>query len=235
MLLAIPGQAPSLIFLLAGQSNMLGQGTVKELPAAFAGSSASALIWQEGQWRPLVAAGDTFGPEISFAHTLGAALPNERIGIVKLAVGGTQIDLWSPADDLSLYAELRSRWKAAQAAAPDARVAAMLWMQGERDARTSDAAETYGSKLRRLVLAIRKDVRRPDLPFLCGLVNPPYPYAAVVRAAQSALPKDLPNTAVVSPDGLEKKADDLHYNTSGQMELGRRFAGAYLQLTGPAK
>jgi hypothetical protein len=234
LLLISQEQAPSVIFLLAGQSNMFGLGAVKELPAAYAKPPANVVIWEGGQWRRLPA-GVTFGPELSFAHTLGSVLPNERLGIVKLAVGGTHIDLWSAADDESLYAELLRRLRAAQGAAPGARVAAMLWMQGERDASTSDAAATYGAKLRRLVLAIRKDVRRPDLPFLCGLVNPPYPYAEAVRAAQARLPKDLANTAAVSTDGLDKKPDNLHYSTSGQIELGRRFAAAYLQLVGSAR
>jgi hypothetical protein len=106
----------------------------------------------------------------------------------------------------------------------------MLWMQGERDARTQEAAQAYGVKLRELVLAIRKDVGRDDLPFLCGQVNPPYPYAETVRLAQASLPSTVRRTILIRTEGLEKNSDNLHYSTEGQIELGRRFAAAYLQL-----
>jgi hypothetical protein len=44
---------PTVIFLLAGQSNMLGQGAVRDLPPAYATPAASSVIWQDGQWREL--------------------------------------------------------------------------------------------------------------------------------------------------------------------------------------
>jgi len=33
----------------------------------------------------------------------------------------------------------------------------------------------------------------------------------------------------VKTDDLAKRNDHLHYNTQGQLELGKRFARAYLQ------
>jgi hypothetical protein len=54
-----------------------------------------------------------------------------------------------------------------------------------------------------------------------------------VRAAQAALPERVPRTAVVYTDGLGKQADSIHYDTAGQLELGKRFARAYSALASP--
>ena len=38
----------------------------------------------------------TFGPEIAFGHEMAKAWPDETIGIVKFAIGGTSILTWKP-------------------------------------------------------------------------------------------------------------------------------------------
>jgi hypothetical protein len=101
--LSTPQQTPTVIFLLAGQSNMVGQGAARDLPPAYARIAANSLTWQDGQWRSLVPTGETFGPEFSFVHTFSAAFPNERIGIVKLAAGR-----WS-CNDIATRASRRWR------------------------------------------------------------------------------------------------------------------------------
>jgi hypothetical protein len=225
-------QSPTLVFLLAGQSNMAGLGPVRQLPRTYRTHPANVLVWRDEAWVPLVAAGWGFGPEISFGSAIAAALPTERIGIVKVAATGAGIDRWSPQNAQSLYATWLTQAQASLRAAPDARVAGALWVQGERDARAADTAAAYGGKLRALVAAVRRDVDRPDLPFLCAQVNPPLPFAREVRAAQAALAAQVPSTVLVSTDGLGKWADKMHYDSAGQVELGRRFARAYLKLVG---
>lgn len=72
-----------------------------------------------------------------------------------------------------------------------------------------------------------------DLPFIFGQVDPPadrYPASEEVRNAQRAAERLIPRSKMVSTEGLAKHDDQLHYNTAGQLELGRRFARAYLEL-----
>ena len=227
--------SPTLIFLLAGQSNMVGLAEVLLLPKVFQAFPPNVVIWDGGDWKPMNVQGTTFGPEVAFAHAVAIALPNERIGIVKYAKGGTAIREWAPTNQQSLYAELMKQYRAAHEATPSARPAAMLWMQGERDSRQADTAAAYGGNLQELVAAARKEGGDANLPFLCGLVNPPvqqgYTYVDTVRAAQIALPKQTRRAALVSTNGLQKNADNLHYGAQGQLELGLRFAQAYLSLT----
>ncbi len=226
-------EPPTLIFLLGGQSNMVGMGEVPLLPKAYKPMPASVSVWEEGEWKPMTAQGDRFGPEFSFAHDLAAALPKERIGIIKHAKDGSPIAEWSPDDPQSLYAGLMSRHRAAREAAPGARTVAMLWMQGERDARFADAAAIYGRKLQEFVAAVRRDVGEENLAFLCGHVNPSsrtHTFVNAVRAAQADLPKRVRRFVLVSTNGLHKRDDNLHYDAKAQVELGKRYAKAYLNL-----
>jgi hypothetical protein len=106
-------------------------------------------------------------------------------------------------------------------------------MQGERDARYPEAGRAYEQNLEALIHSLRRDLDAPGLPFLLGRINPPpshYPAVEEVQRAQAAVAQRLDGVALVSTEGLAKHRDELHYNTAGQIELGRRFAEAFLQL-----
>jgi hypothetical protein len=49
-----------------------------------------------------------------------------------------------------------------------------------------------------------------------------------VREAQETLKRS--GYAWIDCDDLDKHSDNLHYNTKGQIELGRRFAAAMVKL-----
>ncbi|WP_438001589.1 sialate O-acetylesterase [Sorangium sp. So ce185] len=102
---------PVKLFVLAGQSNMVGYGVGTALPAEL---QSQPDIWydhhnpdaREGgpyaaatstDWGPLEPKGEArrYGPEITFGHAMAAAYPEHRIAIVKLAQGGTNlVDHW---------------------------------------------------------------------------------------------------------------------------------------------
>jgi len=103
---------------------------------------------------------------------------------------------------------------------------AFLWMQGERDARIPEAGKDYYSNFKNFIQAIRQRTGQSDLPFIFGMVNPPAErYAALesVRNAQRKIATELPNVFIIETDDLEKLTDKLHYNTAGQLEMGKRF------------
>ena len=97
------------------------------------------------------------------------------------------------------------------------------------------AGAQYGENLRVLVDALRSDLDDQELPFIFGQVDLPpdrYPATAQVRAAQQAAAPLISGAVMVSTEGLAKRPDDLHYDTAGQLELGRRFARAYIEMQG---
>jgi hypothetical protein len=237
---------PDIILICAGQSNMVGQGDRADLSAPVL--THGALFWdhEHQQWTSQLPDGETtFGPEVGFAEAIGASLPELRIGLVKHAVGGTSLLAWHPnwsadraaqtknADAGPLYAQLQEQITAARAVTPDAPIAGCLWMQGERDTIFPDATQTYYENLLALVTRLRHDVRVPDLPFVLGRVNPPHdekrPGYATVREAQEQVGSSV-SAQWVDVDDLSMHADQLHFDSVGQRELGHRMALAWMSL-----
>lgn len=234
---------PPLVLLLAGQSNMEGYGRTADLGAEDAVWPANVRYFEDGAAAdPL--GGNNFGPEIRLAQVLSEAMPGREIRLVKVAVGGTSLLAWAPAWDSTsaaitgnagagpMYAHLMAAVDSVTAG-EDMEIGAAFWMQGERDARFADVGPGYGERIADLVTALRADLGMADLPFILGIVNPPadrYPALDAVRSAQRALADDDADVWLVDTDDISKWDDNLHYDSAGQLELGRRFAQAYLEV-----
>jgi hypothetical protein len=235
---------PPLVLLLAGQSNMEGYGRTADLDAEDAVWPANVLYFEDG-----VAAdplgGNNFGPEISMAQVLSEALPGREIRLVKVAVGGTSMLAWAPSWDSTsaaitgnagagpMYAHLMAAVDSVTAG-EEVEIGAAFWMQGERDARFADVGPGYGERIAGLVAALRADLGLAEMPFILGIVNPPadrYPALDEVRSAQRALAGEDAAVWLVDTDDISKWDDNLHYDSVGQLELGRRFARAFLEVS----
>ena len=185
---------PTQLFILSGQSNMVGWGNSLELDSvARFGHDNRLVMFEGGEWRNLKPfqspstrqregwniAEHTFGPEIGFAHALAAARPDKRIGIVKQAVGGTGIMAWAPewneadaaltndARKGPLYKELIAKALAAKKTG-NVELRGFLWLQGGKDMIAMETAERYAENLKTLVAAVRRDLGAPRLPVLVG-------------------------------------------------------------------
>lgn len=234
-------QAKELIFILAGQSNMVGQGTASKLPAAYRRAPTNVQFYYNGYLTPINRFRH-FGPEIGFAHELSRHFPHDTIKLIKFAVGGTSLFAWDPQWSPSRASTTRNA-----SAGPlfkkllktvkiqfkdDSELAGVLWMQGEADAKYPTAARQYAGNLNRFITALRHELHVPNALFIMGSVNPPvklFPAAALVQQAQRHAVSRIRNTRLVRTDDLNKRNDHLHYNTEGQLELGKRFARAYLK------
>ena len=234
-------QAKELIFVLAGQSNMAGQGTAKELPPAFRKVPRNVEFYYNGYKAPLNRFRH-FGPEIGFAHEISRHFPKDKIKLIKFAVGGTSLFAWDPNWNASKAKTTRNA-----SAGPlfkkliktanitlkknNSKLAGILWMQGETDAKYPVAAKQYAGNLNRFVNKLRSELKSPNALFIMGAVNPPirlFPAAPIVQKAQKQAAKRIRNLRLVRTEDLEKRNDHLHYSTKGQLELGRRFARAFL-------
>ena len=100
---------PIKTFICAGQSNMVGYGDSTKLPADLRKGNDRVLMFENGKWQPLrphkpAIQGQrrlgltefSFGPEIAFGHEMAKAFPDETIGIIKHAAGGTSLLAWKP-------------------------------------------------------------------------------------------------------------------------------------------
>ncbi len=235
-------QSNELVFILAGQSNMAGQGTTAKLPAAYRRTPANVKFYFNG-YPAEMSHFARFGPEIGFAHALSRRFPHKTIKLIKFAVGGTSMFAWDPNWRLGKARETRNasagplfekliKTVRRHTHVKGVKFAGILWMQGETDARYSNAAHTYAQNLSRFVRALRKELHAPSLAFFMGEVDPPinaFPYRDMVRKAQKRSTASIRNSRLVSTKGLAKRSDHLHYNAVGQLALGMRFAKAFIQ------
>ena len=80
-----------------------------------------------------------------------------------------------------------------------------------------------------MIVNLRKDLGDADLPFIAGQVN--NTPVLKINDVIASLPNAVPNTAVVSSEGL-KCYDRWHFDTDSQIELGKRYAKALLKRRG---
>lgn len=183
-----------------------------------------------------------FGPEITLARTLVRQPGSGRIAVIKIGYFGTNLAHdWRPgaAEGNRLYAQLLVEVSHALALldkeglAP--RLAGFFWMQGETDAARIEHARAYAGNLASFVAALREDLKSPALPFVLGRIGPPpargYPHQTLVRDAQASIPDKVARVAWVDTDDLPRETDGIHLVATGVMELGIRWAHAWLELT----
>ncbi|GHO46081.1 sialate O-acetylesterase [Ktedonospora formicarum] len=253
------------IWVLAGQSNMEGVGNLTDVekPSPFVHSLQSREEWAVAEeplhWpneSPRIIHHKLLGadavPDPLPSHNparktgagLGLAFAKERyirtgvpIGLIPAAHGGTSLEQWDPElrelGDASLYGALLKRIESV-----GGKVAGVLWYQGESDTSSLENVKYYQDRMYRLLIALRRDLRQPDLPFYCVQLGCTVSFDADarnwngIREAQRTWPLQLPHTAMVSAIDLELD-DSIHIGTQGLKRLGRRLADVADSLPSP--
>lgn len=252
-----PSQGKTIkVFVLSGQSNMVGQGSSRDLPVELRRGAPRILMFEEGRWQPLRPIGLTFGPEIAFAQTMAKTWPDETIGVVKQAENDTGVLAWHPKWTFeqaqrtndghkgNLWTVLTDKVHAAMAATPS-ELKGFIWLQGGSDMAKADLGREYLDNLAAVVEGFRREFDAPELPIvlgswrtdlpddlseLRGKFKPRRPGAFDVMQAHYEIQVEEPPALMVGLRDLELGPDKVHYNTNGQLELGRLFADGYLKL-----
>jgi len=241
------------VFILAGQSNMKGRGHVPDSQPDFErifnmrlpdGRIEKARHPLHAVWR-----GDQIGekdnsgvgPGLAFAEALVREEAGLTILLVPCASGGSWADQWLPSGQL--YERAIDRAREALRSAPGldrgktARIAGVLWLQGESDAEEGRYAG-YASKLDRIVRSFRRDLGEPRLPFVAATIGSfikprhgRFDHVEDINGALLSLPERVPDTACVDARDLDGHIGDfLHYNTASQQIIGKRLARSYLGI-----
>lgn len=225
------------LYLLAGQSNMVGRAPLEGVltPDPRVHMLAAEDVWMvakepvhEQRTRPdKVQIGAGLG--LSFARDM-VRRTGVPVGLIPCARGGTSLEQWNPAHKpqlrRSLYGNLLAR--ARLAGGP---FKAMLWYQGEAEASSPKLAATYLERFEKLVGSFRADLAQPDLPvyFAQLSIHPvdPKPDMVVgwnlVREAQRQAAARIPNTGMVATLDFTL-TDPIHLDGPSLQALGRRFA-----------
>jgi len=238
----LPGDTAQLdLYLLMGQSNMKGRGTMPEEPKH--DPRIVMMHLKDDSWyvarHPLHLTGDpkTFaghdnagvGPGLAFAEALAAQNPKVAVGLVPCAVGGSSIHLWQKGAKLYDQALRRAKLALQTTAPVKARIRGVLWLQGEANANTAGLA-VHESKLLKLIDDLRADLALPDLPFIACTIGEMGDASQLAdKAAMNqlllALPSKRAHTACVDARDLKTHiGDSVHFDTPAQSEIGKRFA-----------
>ncbi|GAB2558867.1 sialate O-acetylesterase [Spirosoma areae] len=237
-----PGISPAKfhLYLLAGQSNMAGRGTVETVD-----KTPHSRVWvlnRDNQWVPATEPlhfdkPDVVGvgPGLAFGKLMAARDTTVFIGLIPAAAGGSAIDAWQPGgyhDQTKShpYDEAISRAKLAQQTGT---LHGILWHQGESDSKPELVA-TYEQKLTQLIGRFRQELTSPAVPVVVGTLGDFYvaktPSAVQINAILRNLPKRDPRVACVDASGLTDKGDKTHFNAPSARELGRRYAEAITKM-----
>ena len=238
----LPSKERFHLYVLAGQSNMAGRGSVE------AGDKAPhqrvLMLSKEMKWVP---ASDPMhfdkpiagvGPGLTFGRVIAEAQPDITVGLIPCAVGGSPIETWTPG---AYYVETKSHpWddmiERLHAAQRTGMLKGILWHQGESDC-NPERAPAYEKRLHELIARLREAVKSPNLPFIAGQIGRFQgttwtPSHDLVDQAHRDLPMKVPHTAFVESTGLKDKGDKLHFDAVSAREFGQRYATEFLKLNG---
>lgn len=235
------------VFLLAGQSNMTGQGRADELKEPYNKPHERIRVWANNRWEYFVPK-RSFGPGLNLAHELAKHWPDDTIGVIKVAIGGTGILSFQPdwtresADRTkdgrkgNLYRDMIDAVKAARKVS-NFELTGFAWKQGGKDMRSKELGAEYLANFRKMITGLRKDLGTPNLPAYIatyvtrkefenfdGPINRSRPGAYDVIKAQLDAAEKVPHVITFSHGKLPCHEDGIHFNTEGQLTLGKMFA-----------
>jgi hypothetical protein len=251
------------VFLCFGQSNMEGGGriedrdqTVDKRFQALADFDQPDRGRKMGEWHdalpPLTRRTRGISMMDYFGRTMVANLPEKfRVGVVKLGVSGTRIELWDKDAFRDYLANLPpdGQWKIPLANQYDSHpyeylvklakiaqqagvIKGILLHQGESNFEDQD----WPKKVKKIYDDLIKDLSLDpkDVVLLAGeVVNADQNgEKANANVIMKNLPGTLPNSHVISSAGVPANRDRLHFTADGQREMGRRYAEKMLGLMG---
>jgi alpha-L-fucosidase 2 len=212
--------------------------------------------WKYGQWYdavpPLTRRVRGISMMDYFGRTMVESLPTRvRVGMIKLAVSGTRIELWDKDEFRSYLDNLPpdGLWKKplaeaydgnpyeylirmARLAQKDGVIRGILIHQGESNAEDKD----WPKKVKKIYDDIIADLGLDpvEVPLLAGEVVHKDQNGQLGHANEiiAELPAVLPNSHVISSAGVPANADRLHFTADGQREMGRRYAVQMLKVLG---
>src|SRR6187549_48673 len=226
------------VFIMAGQSNMAGRGIVE--PEDTVSDKRIFSINKDGQ---IILAKEPlhfYEPErtgldcgVSFAKALIKKIPDlVSILIIPTAVGGSSISQWlgdSVYRNVKLFSNFLSTVEIAK---QNGIIKGILWHQGESDANEKDIP-LYKQRLHLLFSKFRSAIGDNELPVLLGELGTfsenPVNFNLINKAIHDYAAEDK-NSTVISTKDLKDKGDKLHFNSTGQRMMGKRFAKVYLNM-----
>ena len=242
------------LFVLAGHRNMEGERAfvqeLKELKGkwdllknnpkiAYKYHLGGGYKVSQG-WEPLGLTGyyDTFGPELSFAHTLQGKVAG-NIAIAKFTHSGSQIIDWTPEGSMAksrhLYPKFISFIKEAvkelESKGHEVELAGIFYHLGENDMSFHPSRKEAAKRVQTIITQSRKDLGQPKLKWYVSQQPP----TDVERLNNLDVVADMAKAAAADSGFIHLKAFNLPpqekmlvITTEGIVQLGEVIAKGYL-------
>jgi hypothetical protein len=229
------------IFIMAGQSNMAGRGSVE--PEDTLTNPRILSINQENEWIVAKEPLHFYEPNLTgldcglaFGRELLRHVPDSiSIALIPCAVGGSAIQQWlgdSTFRNVQLMHNFEVKVDLAQ---QFGHIKGILWHQGESDA-TDERIPLYPAQLSKLINTFRTYTGNADLPVMMGELGPytipkekQQQWNSINEAIHQFADSDQ-KVGVVSTSDLKHKGDHVHFDSESQRTLGKRFAEKYLEI-----
>ena len=243
------------IYICFGQSNMEGAGQVEQSDKLNVDERFKMMATvscngsrEMGKWYtavpPLARCNTGLSPADYFGRTLVANLDkNIKVGVIVVAVGGADIQLfeedgyqsyintaadwlknWAKEYDYNCYKRIIDMAKIAQ---QDGVIKGVLVHQGE----TNNMQQNWPNRLKAIYESMLSDLnlKGEDVPLLVGETR----RDGVCNGHNQVIakvPSVIPNSYVISSEGLEKTNDEYHFSAQGYRDFGKRYAEQMLKL-----
>lgn len=230
------------VYLLIGQSNMAGRAkyqkgdTFESGRIYVLGKNEKFKKFNKYPWineySTIRKSAAQISPGYTFAKTMAKIYPKKHICLVSNARGGSSIEQW--AKGTKYYNEAVRRTKEAM---KQGQLKAILWHQGETnyenimrksgtEKEKKEAMKKYLQNLRQFIKDLRHDLNAENVPFVAGEVNQGY---KLLNETLAELPNKKEKIYLVTSENI-KTADHVHFDRTGVLELGKRYANEVLKL-----
>lgn len=227
------------VYLLIGQSNMAGRGTM--IPSDTVDVIDGVwLLDPDGKPEPAKAPLNKYStirknlkiqqmnPGVTFSEEMHKAT-GHKILLVVNAKGGSSLEEWMKSNRrTSFFGDAVFR---AGQAKKYGDIKAVLWHQGESN---SGRTGTYMDSLQVFVSDLRQALGDEKLPFVAGEIARWHKNADAFNGMISHISEYIPYSYYVSSEGCTplKDESDPHFSRDGQLLLGKRYAEKILELNG---
>ena len=247
------------VYLCFGQSNMEGQGEIEEQDKIadtrfqiMQAIDCSNLNRKKGNWYPavppLVQCYSGLSPADYFGKTMITKLPDSiKIGVINIAIGGCDIRLF----DKDLYKDFDSTYKEdwftnkikdyegnpykqlidlAKIAQQKGVIKGVLLHQGETNSGDTNWPEYVNTIYNNIISDL--SLNPESVPLLAGeLVHADQNgKCASMNPIIARLPEVISSAHIIPSSGCIAHADNVHFNSEGYRELGKRYAIKMLSL-----
>ncbi|WP_336703478.1 sialate O-acetylesterase [Chryseobacterium indologenes] len=223
-------------FLMIGQSNMAGRGYAKEVPPIF---DEHIKMQRNGLWQIMSEPINCDRPSsgVGLASSFAAAWrldnPQDEIGLIPCADGGTSLDDWTVGG--ALFENAVSQARLAQRTSE---IKGILWHQGESDC-SPEKAEKYQEKFSEIINTLRQKLSIHEAPLIIGglgdflskgILGQYFTHYSLVNHELEHVAQSQENCYFVTAKGLDSNSDGIHFNAHSQRVLGIRYYQAYRDL-----